>query len=108
MGSLSDLERRVSAAAPRVQRQPDAHRRRIAVRRFEQDRARALADPDCSAVRRARLTAAGGMTVAALAALSGVSRDTIRRAEQNDPRVSDAVWRRLASALGVRVKDVRP
>ncbi len=78
------------------------HRRRIAVARFQQARARALAS-DPSPLKRARLTADGGagMTAAALAGLSGVSRQTITKAEREPGSVSRGTLRRLAATLRV-------
>ena len=106
MESLGPLETRMAAAAPpQRQGQPDAHRRRIAVARFRQEAARALAT-DPPALKRARLEVP--MTQAALCALAGVSRDTLRRAEGGDSRVSPRTWHRLAVTLGVRAKDITP
>lgn len=118
--NLHELERRIRAAQPQepevfidaaedggvrvpgVKTQTDAHRRANAVARFEQDRDRALADPATTALKRARLTFEGaGISAAALAVLSGVSRQTIVRAERDPASVSAATLRRLAAALHV-------
>lgn len=99
-----DLERRIRRATPR-----DVHRRRIAVAEYRRRRAAALADPNCSKLTAARYGAE--MTSSALAIVAGVSRDTVRRAEAataEDNRLSAAVWRRLATALGCRIEDIRP
>jgi hypothetical protein len=86
----------------------DAQRRRIAVGRFTGERGRALADSP-SALRRARLNFEGaGMSTAALVALSGISRETLRKAEADPSSVSAATLRRLASALGVPTATVLP
>ena len=106
--SVADLERRLARAAGGGQ--PEPQRRRNAVSRYASEREAALASPDTSALRRARLSAAGGagMSMRALAILAGVSRDSVSRAERGDGRVSDATWRRLATALGRDIEDVRP
>lgn len=89
--------------------QTEVHRRRNAVTRFRQERDRALADPATTALKRARLTFnGGGMTTAALAALSGVSRETIRKAEADPRSVSRGVLRRLCTTLKVTVREVAP
>ncbi len=99
--TLHELERRIARATPR-----DVARRRNQVTRYRQERARALADPSCSRLKACRY--GQEMTASALAVMAGCSRDTVRRAEAGDDRISDAVWRRLANALGVRVEDVKP
>lgn len=80
----------------------EVHRRRIALTRFNGERARALA-ADPSPLKRARLTANGGagMTATALAGLSGVSRQTIVKAERDPGSVSRGTLRRLAATLRV-------
>lgn len=102
MSDLADLERRLARAEPA--------NRRNSLSRFEAEREAALAAPDTSALRRARLTAAGGegMSMRALSVLAGVSRDSISRAELGSGRVSDATWRRLAAALGRPIETIRP
>ncbi len=102
--TLADLERRIRAA------QPEPQRRRNSLSRYAAEREAALASPDTTPLRRARLSAAGGegMSMRALAILAGVSRDALSRAERGDARVSDATWRRLATALGRPVEELRP
>jgi DNA-binding XRE family transcriptional regulator len=112
MSALADLERRLSNAQrqrrERATAHSETHRRRNAVARFEQERAAALADPDCTQLKRARLTFEGaGISAQALAIMAGVSRYTIRKAERGD-HVSPATLRRLATALNVRVADIAP
>ena len=81
--------------------------RRNAVARFQQERARALADPSCSRLRAARLHFEGrGLSVAALAALATLTPDTVRRAERGD-RVSPRTWRSLARALRTTTEAIR-
>jgi len=106
--SVADLERRLRAAQP-AGHQPEPQRRRNAVARYAAEREAALASPDLTPLRRARLTAGGaGMSMRALAILAGVSRDSVSRAERGDGRVSDATWRRLATALGRPIDELRP
>jgi ribosome-binding protein aMBF1 (putative translation factor) len=103
MSGLGQLERRLSAAERKPPRraQSEPHRRRNSVARFERERTAALADPNCSPLKRARLTFEGaGISTQALAILAGTSRETIRKAERGD-RVSQATLRRLATALKV-------
>ena len=66
-----------------------------------------------SALRRARglsvrALARPGVSHPTLLRLEGVSRDALSRAERSDGRVSDATWRRLATALAVPVETIRP
>jgi hypothetical protein len=79
------------------------------VSRYAQERAAALADPNLTPLKRARLTAGdgSGMTAQALSLLSNVSRDTISRGERGD-RVSPATLRppRSTSALRTSSPDV--
>lgn len=106
MGSLGELERRMATATAKAEQgQPEAHRRRIAVSRFEQEADRALRD-NPSPLRRKRLEAP--MTVAAAANLAGISRDTWRRAEASDPRVSTRTWSRIGNVFGCLPRDLRP
>src|SRR3954470_7355396 len=108
MSVVADLERRLAAVARSPRQQTQTHRRRYVVARFEQERAAALRDPHCTRLKRARLTFEGaGIGTQALAILSGLSRETIRRAERGD-QVSPATLRRLASALNVSVADIKP
>jgi transcriptional regulator with XRE-family HTH domain len=66
-----------------------------------------MADPQASALRRARMEA--NMSQRALSILAGCSRDAVSRAERGDDRVSLATWRRLAAALGCDdVSEIRP
>lgn len=112
MADLAALERRLAPPEPQrpAPRPGEPQRRRNAVARFEQERARSLADPTTSALKMMRLTADGGrgMSQASLAILAGCSRDAVSRAERGDPRTSAATLRRLASALGVSVASLRP
>jgi DNA-binding XRE family transcriptional regulator len=87
----------------------EVHRRRIAVARFQRERARALA-ADPSPLKRARLMAddGAGMTAAALAGMSGVSRQTITKAERCPGSVSRGTLRRLAATLRVDPRAVGP
>jgi DNA-binding XRE family transcriptional regulator len=107
---IGDLERRLRAAEAAAPRRAtagsDGHRRRVAVSRFESERARALADPSTSRLCRARYER--GMSQRALSILAGCSRDALSRAERGDPRVSLATWRRLATALQVPIDTIRP
>lgn len=83
--------------------QSEPVRRRTAVARFEHERTRALASKP-SVLKLARLNYRGaGITTAALAILSGVSRETIRKAESDPSSVSAATLRRLAGSLGVSI-----
>lgn len=102
MGDIADLERRLARAEPQ--------RRRNSVSRYTAEREAALADASTSALRRARLTAAGGegMSQRALAILAGVSRDSLSRAERGEGKISDATYRRLAAALDVGIETIRP
>lgn len=87
----------------------EVHRRRVAVGRYRVERDRALADPNISAAKHLRLTFDGaGMTTFALCALAGISRETLRKIEAEDPSVSRASLRRVARVLGVRVSDLLP
>lgn len=129
--TLLDLQRRIAAAERANPQEPDplhgpptggervpgdeaqqppqaeAHRRRNAVARFEQDRDRALADPATSALKRARLTFEGaGISAQALSIMSGISRQTITRAERDPDSVSTSTLRRLAATLHVAPADV--
>lgn len=89
-----------------VAEQSEPVRRRTAVARFEGERERALAAAP-SALRNARLSYRGaGISTQALAIISGVSRETIRKAESNPNNVSAASMRRLAWALAVPVDDI--
>jgi DNA-binding XRE family transcriptional regulator len=107
MSTLAHLERRLNAAERKPRRHSEAHRRRNAVVRFEQEREAALRDPRCTPLKRARLTYEGaGIGTQALAILTGLSRETIRRAERGE-RVSAPTLRRLAAALDVRVADIQ-
>jgi DNA-binding XRE family transcriptional regulator len=86
----------------------EVHRQRIAVSRFKAARARALA-ADPSPLKRARLTFEGdGMTGAALAGMSGVSRQTIVKAERDPSSVSRGTLRRLAATLRLDPREVQP
>jgi len=100
--TLADLERRLATAerahAPAAG-QPTLNRRN-ALARFAQEKAAALADPECSTVKRLRYEA--DMSASALAIMAGVSRDTLSRAERGG-NVSPASLRRIARALGVSV-----
>lgn len=110
MADLARLERRLRAAEPlpAPARQPEPQRRRTAVATFTAERDRALADPVTSALKRARLTYDGaGISTQALSILSGISRETLRKAEQDPSSVSVSSLRRLAATLRVSVRDVR-
>lgn len=87
-------------------KQPEHIRRRTAVARFEGERQRALAAGP-SPLRVARLNYRGaGISTEALAILSGISRETIRKAERDPSSVSRASLRRLAAALKVSVRAI--
>jgi transcriptional regulator with XRE-family HTH domain len=106
MSAIAELERRLASVAQLPPSQTEVHRRRNSVARFEQERAAALNDPRCTPLKRARLTFEdAGIGTQALAIMSGLSRETIRRAERGD-RVSPATRRRLAAALNVSVADI--
>lgn len=104
--SFADLERRIERVQAR--RGSEAHHRRIATTRQQQEAARQLAANDITPARRARLAA--GMSQRTLSTVAQVSRDTVARAE--DPAragsVSAASWRRLAHALGCSPDDLAP
>lgn len=88
--------------------QSEPQRRRTAVARFEHERARALT-AECSALKLARLHYRdAGISAQGLAVLSGISRETIRKAEQDPGSVSAASLRRLAGTLGVAYGDIAP
>lgn len=107
MTSLTDLERRLRAATPAAPAQSEPHRRRNSVARFEADRDRALADPATTPLKRARLTFEGdGISTRALSILSGVSRESIRKAERDPGSVSTSTLRRLAATLRVSLREV--
>ena len=83
--------------------QTEPARRRTAVSRFAYERQAALAAQP-SALKLARLNYRGaGISTQGLSILSGVSRETIRKAEQDPGSVPAATLRRLAAALGVPV-----
>jgi DNA-binding XRE family transcriptional regulator len=108
---IGELERRLMAAQPpaepgRAAAGTEAHHRRVAVARMAQERARTMADPDASPLRRARMRANASQR--ALSILAGCSRDAVSRAERGDDRVSLATWRRLATALGCDVAEIKP
>lgn len=126
MTILADLQRRVAAAERAARPNPppiadaapigvegsgggDVARRRNAVSRFEGERDRALADPSTSPLKRARLTFEGaGISAQALAILSGISRQTINKAERDPSSVSKSTLRRLAATLHVAPGDIAP
>src|SRR4051812_46517969 len=76
-------------------------RSRSADAAFNRARDRALADPHCHPLRRARLTyATHGLTVQELAEKAGVGDSTIRKIEDGGI-VGDDVWHKLTLTLGV-------
>jgi hypothetical protein len=109
MGTLAELERRMATATPAerpdTSQRSSVHRRKIAVTRFEQEVDRGLSG-EPSALRRKRLEVP--MTVSAAANLAGIARDTWRRAEQGDPRVSTRTWSRIGNVFGCLPRDIRP
>lgn len=103
---IGDLERRLAVAEVSPVRQAEPHRRRNAVARFQGERDRALA-AGCSNLKAARLHyGGGGISAQALAILSGISRETLRKAEADPASVSRATLRRLATTLGVPFAEI--
>jgi hypothetical protein len=75
---------------------------KITAGQFETFRRRELAKADVHPLRRARLAHdERGMTLSALAGLSGVSVRTLERIELRERRVSRRTYRRIAAALGL-------
>lgn len=95
----ADAEAGRKAAATNAE---NDRRRRIRNTTFERQRKQALADPNITALQKARLRYGGaGITQRELAAMSGVCVRTIRRGEQGH-FIADETWQRLAIALQVK------
>jgi ribosome-binding protein aMBF1 (putative translation factor) len=108
---LAEREREQAArlaSAAKAHGRPQTQRTRELLRRlaYERHRRRALADPTCHPIRRARLELDGdGVTIEDLAARALVGASLIQKAERGQ-RVSAVTRKRLARALGIQPDDL--